>query len=168
MAEVHSPLCPLLTEINKAAAGGMPLLAIAMTVALPDICVSLASADGRSTGERYKQWCTDNLGNEFSFVTGDDLWSMRCGVLHNGRFGDLKHNVQRVIFALPNGNSYVNNEINDAYFYGVVEFCRNFTARVHQWMEKNISDATVQANLPRLMQYRQGLSPYVSGMMVLA
>jgi hypothetical protein len=91
MADMGSPLYSLLNEINKAAAGGLPFLAVAMTVALPDICVSLASPDGRSTRQQYKDWCRDNLGPEFDFVTGDDLWSMRCGVLHNGRFGDLKH-----------------------------------------------------------------------------
>lgn len=86
-----SPLYPLLSEINKAATSGMPFLAVAMTVALPDICVSLVSEDGRSDRERYVHWCDANLGPRFSLLTGRDLYSMRCGVLHNGRFGDLKH-----------------------------------------------------------------------------
>ena len=45
MSQDGSPLYPLLNEINKAATSGMPFLAVAMTVALPDICVSLASAE---------------------------------------------------------------------------------------------------------------------------
>jgi hypothetical protein len=167
----ESPLYPLLNEINRAAKGGLPFLAVAMTVALPDICVSLVSNDGRSNGDRYKAWCKDNLGQEFSFVTGDDLYSMRCGVLHNGRFGDLKHNVARVIFALPdaNANVFINCQMNDAYFYSVVEFCRNFTQAVYNWCEKNKENANLKANIPRLMQYRQGgLAPYVVGATVLA
>ncbi len=91
MAEDGAPLSPLLNEINKAAAGGLRFLAVAMTTALPDICVSLISGDGRSNRDRYKKWCKENLGSEFNFLTGDNLWSIRCGVLHNGRFGDLKH-----------------------------------------------------------------------------
>lgn len=170
MRPLPSPLDPLLNEINQAAASGMPFLAVAMTVALPDICSSLASEDGRTDGRRYKQWCQDNLaGGEFSFVTPDDLWSMRCGVLHNGRFGDLKHNVGRVIFALPGSMTFVNCQLNDAYFYSVVDFCRGFTDAVHRWMEANKSDATIQANLPKLMQYRAGgLPPYIVGATVLA
>lgn len=165
----ESPLYPLLNEINNAAANGMPFLAVAMTVALPDICVSLISADGRTSGEKYREWCRDNLGEEFSFVTPEDLWSMRCGVLHNGRFGGLKHNVARVIFALPGSVGFVNCIANDAYFYGVVEFCRNFTDAVYKWFESNRNDATLQANLPNLMQYRKGgLPPYVGGSTVLA
>jgi len=171
MTESGSPLYPLLNEINKAAVGGLPFLAVAMTTALPDICVSLISDDGRSDGVRYKEWCDKNLGDEFSVVTGEDLWSMRCGVLHNGRFGDLKHNVARIIFSIPDGsgNVFANCQINDAYFYGVVEFCQNFTRAVYVWFENNRENENLRANLPRLMQYRQGgLSPYVRGATVLA
>jgi hypothetical protein len=171
MTETASPLYPLLNEINKAAATGLPFLAVAMTVALPDICMSLISENGRSGGESYKQWCRENLGKEFSFLTGDDLWSMRCGVLHNGRFGDLKHNVARVIFSLPGpgANTFVNCKANDAYFYSVVDFCRNFTNAVVNWLEKNKDNPTVRSNLSRLMQYREdGFPPYVVGTTVLA
>ena len=50
----------------------------------------------------------------------------------------------------------------------VVEFCNNFTKAVHRWMEANKDTAVVRANIPRLMQYRQGLRPYVDGATVLA
>jgi hypothetical protein len=170
MEGAGSPLYPLLNEINAAVTHGAPFLAIAMTVALPDICVSLISTDGRTNGDRYKAWCAENLGDEFSFVTGEDLWSMRCGVLHNGRFGDLKHSVSRVIFAIPNTNlALVNCQLNDAYVYSAVDFCLNFTKAVYRWLEKNKENETVKANLPRLMQYREGgLSPYIQGPTVLA
>jgi hypothetical protein len=61
MAQPESPLHPLLDEINKAAVNGLPFLAVAMTVALPDICVSLASVNGLSTGQLYKELNTRNL-----------------------------------------------------------------------------------------------------------
>jgi hypothetical protein len=167
--EPTSPLYPLLNEINKAAATGLPFLAVAMTVALPDICISLISADGRTSPDRYKQWCKDNLDQkDFGFVTPDDLYSMRCGVLHNGRFGDLKHNAARVIFALPGSTTFVDCKMNDAYFYSVVNFCQTFTLAVRDWYEKNKNDLILQSNLPRLMQYHEGgFLPYVSGVTVL-
>lgn len=96
---------------------------------------------------------------------------MRCGVLHNGRFGDLKHQASRVIFALPDSrnNLFINCRSNDAYFYSVVEFCRNFTAAVEEWFDVHREDEPVKANLPRLIQYREeGLVPYIKGMRVLA
>jgi hypothetical protein len=171
MTQETSPLHKLLGEVNIAAASGTPLLAVMMCLALPDICSSLASQDGRSNADRYKAWCKDNLGGEFNFVTGDDLYSMRCGVLHNGRFGDLKHNVGRVIFALPNqqNNRIINSQSNDAYIYSVVDFCRNFTDAVAKWYEKNRESDIIKSNLPRLMQYREGgLPPYIRAATVLA
>ncbi|QBK32134.1 hypothetical protein [Roseitalea porphyridii] len=171
MEKSSSPLYPLLNEINTAAENGLPFLAVAMTVALPDICASLDSEDGRTNGERYKAWCQNNLPwDRLSFVTPDDLWSMRCGVLHNGRFGDMKHSVARVIFTLPDsGFTFTNSRMNDAYVYSVVDFCRVFTDAVYRWFEANQDDETVVANLPRLMQYREGgLSPYIVGATVLA
>jgi len=167
--EKSSPLYPLLNEINKAATNGLPFLAVTMTVALPDICVSLMSSNGESDGNCYKKWCSENLGPEFSYVTGEDLWSMRCGVLHNGRLGGMKHGVKRVIFVLPGNVNMADNIIYDAYIYSVESFCRNFTDAVHVWFEQNRENETVKANLPRLMQYRVGgLSPYIKGPTVLA
>jgi hypothetical protein len=166
----EAPLYALLNQINFAAQNGLHLVAIGMAVALPDICVSLISADGRSTGEKFKQWCTDNLtGDKFSFVTGDDLWSMRCGVLHNGRFGDLKHNVAKVIFTLPSGSSFTNCRADDAYLYGVAEFCNNLCQAVYAWHIANRDDQNVIKNMARIMQYYpQGLPPYIGGCTVIA
>jgi hypothetical protein len=164
------PLYPLLNEVNKAASSGMPFLAISMAVALPDICAALSSPDGRTTGDRYKDWCRDNLGDEFNYVTPDDLYSMRCGVLHQGRFGGMKHSVARVIFFLPGGPAtFTNCKLNDAYAYSVVDFCKNMADAVYRWCEKHKNDQTVQANIPLLMQYRAtGFPPYVQGITVLA
>lgn len=158
------PLYAILNEIMQAAKNGLPLIAISQVVALPDICVSLESADGRSDGTRYKQWCADNLNDRLSYVTPEDLWSMRCGVLHNGRFGDLKHSVERVIFVPPGGTTFVNCVSNGAYLYGVVDFCGYFCNCVFLWCETNKDKELVKSNMQRLMQYRPGgLPPHIGG-----
>ncbi|RXR28768.1 hypothetical protein [Sphingobium fluviale] len=165
-----APLNRLLVEINMAAKSGMYLTAISMTVALPDICASLESEDGRTSAARYKEWCKLNLGQGFSNVTPEDLYSMRCGVLHNGRFGDLKHSVARIIFTPPGNNSvFTDCKINDAYFYSILEFCGLFTLQVLTWSKNNYDNPVVLKNLDRMMQYRpDGLAPYVKGMAVIA
>lgn len=166
-----SPLDPLLKEVNIAANNGLPFLAIAMTVSLPDVCASLLADDGRTNSKLYKQWCATNLSSEyFSFVTPDDLYSMRCGVLHNGRFGELTHSVARVIFVppTPSGHTIVNCRANDAYIYSLVDFCKAFTDSVYRWFESNKENEVLKKNLPKLMQYRTGFSPYIAGITVLA
>lgn len=168
----ESPLYALLNEIMKASLGGTPLVAISMAVALPDLCVSLVSEDGRTDAKRYRQWCADNLtGTYFSFVTPDDLYSIRCGVLHNGRVGDLKNGVARVIFMLPctMAAPIVNCKINDSWVYSAEEFCRNICQAVHDWSEAHRDDPQMIANLPNLIQYREGgFAPYIGGVTVLA
>lgn len=94
---------------------------------------------------------------------------MRCGVVHNGRFGDLQHTVKRVIFALPGQPTVIDGKFGDAYIYSVTKFCANFTKCVEIWFENNNSNSILIANLPRLMQYRiGGFPPYIGGMTVLA
>lgn len=164
-----SPLYPLLNQINQAATGGLHLVAIGMAVALPALCASLAQEDGRSQGKEYKDWCAANLGPEFGFVSPDDLYSMRCGVLHQGRYGDLQHSVARVIYTLPGMTSFTNCKMNDAYVYGVVEFCKNMCEAAYRWYEGCRDDPIVKANSARMMRYYpEGLAPYIVGMPVLA
>jgi len=94
---------------------------------------------------------------------------MRCGVLHNGRFGELKHSVAKVIFMPSDASTFTNSRIGDAYLYSIVEFGKSFTKTVEEWFEKNKHDATVQSNLPRLMRWHpNGIAPYVTGSPVLA
>lgn len=157
-SEVQSPLFNILTQINAAAERGLDLLAISMTVALPDICSSLIAADGRSYGPSYRQWCAENLNTEyFSYVTPKDLYSIRCGVLHNGRFGDLGHTISRVVFVPNGGSTMVNCKAGDAWLYSTAEFCLNVNRAVVAWYEANKDHPNVQANIGRLMQYRDGI-----------
>ena len=51
-------------------------------LALPDICGSLESPDGRSSAKRYREWCARHLPNPF--LTPADRYKMRCAVLHQG------------------------------------------------------------------------------------
>lgn len=164
------PLDQLLNQINAAATGGLHLIAIGMAVSVPAICASLAAEDGRSQGREYKAWCAANLtGKNFSFVTPDDLYSMRCGVLHQGRYGDLQHNVERVIFMPPGGPNFTNCKINDAYIYSLVKFCENVCDAARRWYKENHQNPTVQANSKRMMQYHlEGFSPYIVGTTVIA
>lgn len=171
MTEIQtSPLHQILDQINRAAEAGLDLVAIGMAVALPHLCASLSKEDGRAQGEEYKDWCAQNLNNEnFSYLTPDDLYSLRCGMLHQGRFGDLRHSVSRVIFTPAGPIAFSDNILNDAYFCSVDRFCKNLCDAAHEWYNKNLDDPIVMKNLKLMMQYySDGLSPYVSGLPVIA
>ena len=165
-----NPLGVLLTQIRAAAAVDLHLIALGMAVALPDICAALIDPDGRTSAKQFKEWCSNNLnGKEFNFVTPDDLYSMRCGVLHQGRYGDLKHNVARVIFVLPGRATFTNCRANDAYIYSVSEFCNNICDCAENWYKSNAESPIVNSNIKRMMQYYDnGLPQYIAGITVIA
>jgi hypothetical protein len=87
--ERRTPLDAILNEIDRALNGGFYYLAIMAAMTLPGICAALKSPDGRSGGREYKAWFDEKLAGKWSFLTADDCYSFRCGVIHQGQFGDL-------------------------------------------------------------------------------
>lgn len=160
----ESPLRTLTDQIAIAADNGLDLIAIGMAVALPALCASLATVDGRAQGKQYKAWCETNLTDgAFSFLSAEDLYSIRCGMLHQGRFGDLQHTVSRVVFVPKGGASVTNCMYNNVYLYGVVEFCKNMCDAVNVWYEANKTDPIIKANSLKMMRYYpNGLSPRIA------
>lgn len=173
MQHKPSPFYGILNEVNKAAAGEFPFLAVTMAVALPDICVSLASPNGDTNPAKYKQWCKDNLSKSLSYLSPDDLYSLRCGILHNGRVSDrLKRSPMKKVIFIPKGATrgrFINNASGDAFFCDVDEFCGAVTTAVFLWFEIHRENPIVKGNIPKMMQHRvNGLAPYVAGFPVIA
>lgn len=157
----------LTDEIERALAAGLYYLAILGALALPDICAALESANGRTTSTKYMAWCDTWLIPSYPQLNSQDLYSMRCGVLHQGRLGHPRSQYARILFTLPNvsNNVFHQNIINDALNLDAVTFCRDMNSAVARWYTAQQHDSHVLANLPQLIQYRaQGLAPYMVGM----
>ena len=78
----------------------------------------------------------------------------------------------RVIFNLPSKNVYHRGRLKsqgDAVLMLDSEtFCLDVLDAVRKWHGAKKDEATVSANLPKLLQYRpQGLSPYIVGVPVI-
>ncbi len=154
-------------EIEHALKCGLYYSSIALVLTLPDICAALASSDGLTSGEKYKKWVQANLCPKYSSITPEDFYSLRNGVIHQGKFGHAKMQYSRIIFTIPNAqnNIFRNNIINDALNLDAVMFCNDLLAAAREWFSQNQTDAAVMANLPRLVQFRpMGISPYMVGM----
>jgi hypothetical protein len=164
----RTPLDPMLWEIERAVGAGFYYLAVSACLSLPAVCAALEQADGRSERDDYKAWFDENLSAKLTFLTADDCYSFRCGVLHQGRFGDLQHSVQRVLFVPPGPGTFVNCKFNDAYVCSVVEFCRIMTESVRDWYHANAADPNVRANVERLVRlHPNGIAPYFHGVPVI-
>lgn len=67
--------------------------AITLALTLPDICASIDRPGQKISRERYAEWFDKYVGDRYImnvndrkhiFMNGDDLYSLRCAVLHQG------------------------------------------------------------------------------------
>jgi len=162
---------PILDEIDRALDAGFYYFAISIALTIPDICAALNSSNGKTTKPKYKAWYRANLGDLYPNITDEDCWSLRCGVLHQGRFGHPNMQYGRIIFTIPNAqnNVFHNNIFNDALNLDAIRFCHDVVARARIWFDKNQNNIDVKKHFPNLVQFRpQGLKPYLDGIPLIA
>jgi hypothetical protein len=154
---------------------------IILLLSVPLRCPTSALRLNHPTGKRrklYKKWCAAWLEPYPSSIRGfldypypqgisNDLYYLRCGVVHQGRLGHDRSQYSRIVFTLPNTAQNVVhlNIIGDALNLDIVTFCRDMINAASRWYSAKQNDPHVQANLPWLVQYReQGLASYIVGM----
>jgi len=172
------PMESVLAEIEKALSSRLYHLAVVMTLTMPDICSALESSNGKTSGIKYKAWWQKYLSAEYPALTGADAYSLRCGVIHQGKFGHENLKYDRIIWTFPHPRRItIHKSImsNTGSLTGIVYqldasiFCRNVIAAVRAWYQVAQSDPHVKANLPNLIQlYPQGYPPYIIGLPVIA
>jgi hypothetical protein len=160
----------ILDEIEKAIKAEFYYLAVALALTLPDICAAMESSTGNTSGAQYKAWYDEWLAEKYPEMTGTDLYSLRCGVIHQGRFGHAKMQYSRVIFTMPSAGFVLHRNIfNDALNLDAPRFCRDVVEAVRRWYSAKQNDPIVSRNLPRLLQFRaNGLEPYFIDIPVIA
>lgn len=176
MTKSAGPLEGILAEVERATAGRLWYLALAVTLSLPDICSLLLEppAEAWSKRKKYAAWFDENLVGRFHLFTGDDCYNLRGGVLHHGHFGHKDSRYDRVIF-LPPGSPV---SIHDAIMtpHGTAErilcmdverFCADMVDAVRDWYAAKQHDPVVQGNIPRLVRMRPGMPPWMIGIPVI-
>lgn len=161
----------ILNEVDRALRAKLYYVAIAMTLTIPDICAALESQNGETSGPKYKAWYNANMAARYPNITDVDIWSLRCGVLHQGRYGHPKMQYERILFTVPNAqnNVFHNNIINDALNLDVILFCRDVVDCARIWFGGKQNDLVTQNNLANLVRLRpQGLAPYIVGIPLIA
>lgn len=150
-------------QIEKALDAGLYYLAILCALTLPDICSSLESEDSQTNRDKYKAWCDTWLLDSYPNLTKDDLYSMRCGVVHQGKLGHQKMQYSRIIFTLPVPNIILHNNIinKDTLNLDVRTFCRDMIDSASHWYSQKKDDNYVKTNLPLMVKlYPNGLPAY--------
>lgn len=167
--EQASPLETVMDEMIRSADAGLNLVALAVAVAVPALCASLSMESGRSQGPEYLAWCRANLypNKGFDFVTPEELYAIRNGLLHQGRVDMVNFNrkagttspagnLKRAVFITSDDNrsSIGNTVIFGEYVYTVRRFCERMQNAALDWLSTQQANPIVQRNLEAMIRYR--------------
>jgi hypothetical protein len=192
MDKVPEELASILQEIEKALEAKLCYIAIAVALSLPDICACLEfdpENPSWANRETYTSWCNQHITG-FKNLDGDDLYNLRGGVLHKGKFDHPKAKWNRVMFIGEGSPIQYPHDIvitvePDVKFSGIsakdlrisgkilamnaVAFCRVITGAARAWIISQSGNSNVQKNLPLLVRYRpHGLPPFTVGIPTIA
>jgi hypothetical protein len=169
------PLEIIFQDVERGLNAGLFYLALAVALTVPGVCAALESASGSTSGRdaiAFRDWYNANLAHMYPSLTADDCYSLRCGLVHQGRFGDPNRmQYARVLFTIPNAQraTFHNNILNDALNLDTITFCRDMINAARNWWNARAGDPIVQANAARLVSLRpNGLAPYMVGMPLIA
>jgi hypothetical protein len=159
----HRRIKTLTGEIKKCLDAGLWYAALVLILTLPDICAALESSSGRTRPERYQEWCKKWLMNKYPLMKAKDLYSLRCGVAHQGRarHSDIKY---RIFFTVDSkeGLSANMKELKGVLILDMTMFAKDMIDAVEAWYAKEAKNQNLKKNLGALVQYYpNGLSGYL-------
>ncbi|MCZ4340417.1 hypothetical protein O4H52_02275 [Sphingomonadaceae bacterium G21617-S1] len=162
-------------QIKGTLEAGFPYAAIMLALSVPDICASLAlpaNANDGAQKKRYLRWYRENVLPRFDVLSDEDVWSLRCGVVHEGAFGNKDKTFDRVIFCGDGHQGIMSvhdSTINGVHYdrlliIGATLFCEKIIESAFSWFEKNRGSPNVKANLWKLVgTYSEGIPPLIGG-----
>lgn len=163
----------LLTKIKKALECKLYLVALQSTLTIPDICAKLTIGKGDVHKSDYINWYEGNIKNKQG-LTGQECYSFRCAMLHEGRMRHKEMEHSRIIFLVPNdeyifsGNIFRNINGQNAINIDLVSFCNEMINCALKWWQINKENEIVKTNYEKIVKYHEkGLRPFIEGVPVI-
>lgn len=169
----------IIDQIQGTLDAGFPYAALMLALAIPDICSNLELAPGaKVAGEqkRYMRWYNKHLLPSLEkALSAEDCWSLRCGVVHTGTFGNKNQKFERVFFYVDSEFGFLRmdgNSVNGVTYgrtigIGVKFFIGIVVDAVRKWEADTGHHKHVQANMKRLVSYYpNGLEPIHPGVFI--
>jgi hypothetical protein len=127
----------ILSEITAACKYKLYYLAIMLCLALPDICAALEASNGETSKKQYEAWFDKWLAPKYGeYMKAEDMYRLRCGVLHQGKMGHPGLRYNRVAFALPllvHKNLLPNRKNPEILNLSIGLFCKDVVDSVKAW-----------------------------------
>ena len=156
----------LLHSIEQSLNTGNHYAALAMALAIPDICGWIEDPESSSKA-RYISWFEKYLKSKYvrqatdhnpehTFLTGSDCYALRCAFLHEGRENITEQRAQQVLESFqfvvpPSGWTVHKNQANNTLQLQVDIFCRDVIEGVTQFL------SDISTNKEALSRITQGL-----------
>lgn len=146
------------------------LPALASVLSLPDICASLESSDGKSSGTKYQDWY-NKYGQKYCSqrMTAKQAYQFRCRMLHQGSSQIDKNDENiRVCFIEPSeitsGIIAHDNLLGDNLNIDIQIFCTGMIRAVKEWLTDIETNENAQENFDKnfIKRVKNGLSPFIS------
>lgn len=165
----------LFDQIRGTLAAGFPYAAILIALTIPDVCAALAlppEAREDKNKSRYITWYNANVLPKINILSGEDCYSLRCGVLHSGRSGNKNRSYDKLLFvqnSQADQISFSNGVIDDKHYNLVIGldisyFLESMISAAEEWLEANAQDHNILVNRDRLVKvYPDGILPFVYG-----
>jgi hypothetical protein len=160
-----NPLSEYLRDILRAVGSCSPFSAIALSLALPDICGSIEYPEMNGpgqVGDRYRRWCDEWA--QMVTVSGADCYALRCAYLHNGLDEFSGSAARRATF---NRIEFTVGQVGGGWVARAVPagagqkariphetFCRDMAGSAEGWRRFRCADARVTEAIAGLMQIR--------------
>jgi hypothetical protein len=165
---MESPLHRYLADIHYALKAGAFYSALALSVAIPDICGGIEYPDEKSVGKRYRDWFDQWCAMLQSYLDAADCYAIRCSYLHQGidefsgpnavaaRLTHIEFTVGMTDggWSLSYVPSALGPEAKGAVRIPVEDFCRDMTTSADAWCRSRSSDPRVASALARLIEFR--------------
>ena len=159
----------LLQAIDKALKAENHYAALAMSLALPDICGWVKDPSTTSKA-RYVAWFEKYLQKTYTrpasiyqpehiFLKGSDCYALRCAYLHEGRDDIADQRAKKVLEAFqfvvpPKGWTVHCNQINQSLQLQVDIFCCEIVDGVKQFLSDICSDPEAMQRLGQMITIR--------------
>lgn len=161
-----------LYQIQKGLDSNLYFLSLLAALVLPDICGAISSEDGQAKPEKYKAWFDKYVAPKYNnFLNGNDCYYFRCSLLHQGSSQHSKSNYKRVLFVEPSASTNVLhcNIIDNALNIDVRIFCKDIISGAESWLTEYEGTELYKKNYNKcMMQYPNGLPPYIVGVPVIS
>jgi hypothetical protein len=183
-APEYRGLMAIIDDMLGTLQAGYYYAALNIALQIPDVCSSLEvdrdldDRIWRGTDKRYRAWCDAYLMKHYHYLTADQLWGLRGGIVHNARLSGLpKLEYERVAFVPPGSPVYMHENLapssgdptKRSLMIDLETFCYEMIQAMKDWFAAWGEDAIVQRNLPHLVHTREnGMRPFYKGFPIVA